>query len=346
MKPTIENLIIEEKVRSTSLCRKLMESYPQAKASFCTTAGRPPAAMNANTLPARTLFLAQHRGRFIKPFPVHPWYCADSRNGCDHSLLMGYNCSASCLYCFTQSYFDHPYPTLFANTYDMVSGLIDFLRQNPAARISTGEFIDSFFLDSITGTSEQILKVMSSFPGSTIEFRSKSSMVDHLPYNEHPRAIAAWSLNPPEVIHETEAGTASFSSRLEAALRLYEKGYKIALRIDPIIMVEAYRQYYADLADAIAEKLGWKAISEVYLGTLRLNRKLLLRLASHRESVRMLDAEYILCPDGKFRPDKFTRIRYYSMIISSIRGHAPELPIHITMEPAYIHDAVLCRTGS
>ncbi|MBI4719986.1 MAG: rhomboid family intramembrane serine protease [Chitinivibrionia bacterium] len=343
MEPLVERLFIDSDSQSSRMAAAVIARYPEAAVVQCGEDGAQFDARSAGPVPERSLFIARNRGRFIRPFPLHPWHRRDGTGGCDYNLLLGFNCSAACSYCFTQAYFEHRCPTLFSNTDDMRDDLRSFLDRRPDARVSTGEFMDSLCLDEVTGTTERILELVRSFPLCALELRTKSCAVDHMPPAGHPNAIAAWSINPSRTILDTEERTAGFRERLEAAGKLRAKGYRIALRIDPIIMNETYLDAYAALADAIEEELPWRHVSEVFLGSVRFDKRMLGLLAAAGGRSALLNTQLILCPDGKYRPHKFARVAMYRRLVAAIARHAPGIPIRLSMEPSYVHDAVFAE---
>jgi hypothetical protein len=56
---------------------------------------------------------------------------------------------------------------------------------------------------------------------------------------------------------------------------------------------------------------------------------------------RLLDAEFVPCPDGYLRPFRHSRIKIYRELVGAIREHAPGIDISMTMEPDYVRRAVL-----
>lgn len=341
MHPRISQIFVDQESRNTPFTRRILAGYPGAEVHHVPEIDPKRLSSGRGRSRSTTLCIAHHRGAFVKPFPDHAWYGVDDAGACGQSLLIGYNCSAACRYCFTRTYFDHPYPTLFSNIDEMLDALETFLSRQPDGRLSTGEFIDSFFLDRFSGTNRRILELLASWPEATLELRTKSDRVDHLPPNSHTGVIVAWSINPPSVIRTIEAGTASFERRLQAAHILRKNGYRIAFRIDPVIMSDAFLPAYRGLAGEIDRAFPWRHVSALYLGAVRFEKRMIGTLAGSKTPDELLDAQHILCPDGKYRPHKYVRLEFYRAIIDGVRRYAPDLPIHLTMEPAYIHDALL-----
>lgn len=288
--------------------------------------------------PRTSVRLIRHSGSFIKQFPNHPWY---GNSGCDYSLILGYNCFCSCTYCFIQTIFEDRTPTLYVNTASLVEELSAFLENNPAAWISTGEYLDSFQLDDVTRTNEILIDVFKRYPMSTLELRTKIDNVAHLPDDPPGGILVTYSINPPEVIKRLEPGTATFERRLQMAGSLFSKGYRVALRIDPIIPTPSLAPSYGELPTLIQDHLGWEKVERIFIGVLRFDEALLTRMSTMPSSTFLLDAEYIRCPDGNYRPPKHERTAIYRSISRAIREHAPRIPISITMEPGYVRSAVL-----
>lgn len=343
MREQVDHLFIEQEARNDPLVGRVVERFPAADISYCNPSDRSAVVRSFRKAPRRGLFLKRHRGSFLKPFPRHPWY--DGGGGVYHNLILGYNCFGSCHYCFIQSIFPDAVPTMYVNEERMLDELRAFLKNDPRAWISTGEYIDSLQLDETTRYTEAIMNVMREFPESTLELRTKSGRVDHLPTNPPAQVRVAYSVSPEIVVTKVEPGTAGLVRRLTQARRLHEKGYVVDIRIDPVIPAAPFAGAYAGLPAEVETHLSWQRVSRVFLGALRFDDGLLKRLASSPVARRLLDAEYVRCPDGKYRPPRHERAALYKQLIHRIRAYRPDIDITIMMEPAYIQQAALARSG-
>jgi DNA repair photolyase len=339
MREHVDQLFVETEARNDPVVGRVIQRFPSAEVSYCDPADRSTVVEAFRRAPRRGLFLKRHRGAFLKPFPRHPWY--DRGGGVYYSLILGYNCFGSCHYCFIQSIFPDAVPTLYVNAERMLDELRRFLRNDPRAWISTGEYIDSFQLDETTRYTEAIMDVMREFPESTLELRTKSGRVDHLPADPPVRARVAYSVSPEAVVAGMEPGTASLDRRLAKAKLLHEKGYAVDIRIDPVIPTTSFVGAYADLPADIERQLSWSRVSRAFLGALRFDEGLLRKLAASTAARRLLDAEYVRCPDGKYRASRHDRTAVYRRLVDGIRAYRPDIDITIMMEPAYIRRAVL-----
>lgn len=338
MNQTITHIIIEKDARDDPLVHRFTRRFPDAAITVCPSPADRPLCVGRLETPRTAIYLGLRRGPYIKEFPQHPWYGAEG--GCLNNLILGYNCSASCRYCFVQTIFDDALPTIFVDSAEMVAELQAFLSKNPDAGVSTGEYIDSLLYDDITGYTEKLMEVFAPFPASTLELRTKSAQVEHLPADPVPQTLVSYSVNPPDVVTVAEPGTPRLETRLTGAGMLHDRGYRIALRIDPIIPAGEFASGYLGLPEAVDRHLGWHRVSKVFLGVLRFDAALLERMTQTAAGRRLLDAEYVPCPDGYFRPFRHARIDIYRELAKGIRRHAPGMEISMTMEPDYVRRAV------
>jgi len=338
MNEPINHIVIEDDVRELPVTRRFLERYPGAEIIGCgSPADRASLVARAHS-PKRTLYLGRRRGPYLKPFPQHPWYGASG--GCETNLILGYNCGASCRYCFVQTIFDDPVPTIFVGDTEMIAQLESYLKHTPDARISTGEYIDSLLFDDITGYTQKLMTVFEPFPSSTLELRTKSQLIDHLPADPIPQVLVSYSINPSDVVTVAEPGTPRLERRLAKARELHDRGYRIALRVDPVIPAAEFVPGYRELPSVVERCLGWRRVSKVFLGALRFDNTLLVRMTQTAGGRRLLDAEFVPCPDGYLRPSRYARIEAYRLLSLGIRRWASRIDISITMEPDYVIRAV------
>jgi spore photoproduct lyase len=102
--------------------------------------------------------------------------------------------------------------------------------------------------------------------GNIILFLSKSSNIKNLLEIEpHNQAIISFSLNAIPVAERWERAP-SVSKRIEAAKKVYQAGYEVRIRIDPMVPIEGWREHYLHLIDIIFQNLVPERIT---LGSLR-----------------------------------------------------------------------------
>lgn len=339
MREQIDIIYADDTVRDSATARRVIAAYPNARVVWCDPSQRESLGASLDHSPRRALYLKHHKGSFLKTFPRHPWY--EGGGGVYYNLIIGYNCYGSCQYCFIQTIFHDALPTMYVNADDMTRELRAFLENDPSAWISTGEYIDSLQIDAATRYTERVMDVMQDFPRATLELRTKSGRVDHLPANPRAKVCVAYSISPRAVVERVEPSTASLQRRLEKARALYEKGYAIDVRIDPIIATPRFADDYRQLPDEIERVLGFDCVQRMFLGVLRFDDDLLKHMASSNAARHMLAAEYVRCPDGRYRPSRHARTAIYRDIVRAARRHRADLDITIMMEPGYVQATAL-----
>jgi spore photoproduct lyase len=78
--------------------------------------------------------------------------------------------------------------------------------------------------------------------------------------------IIAWSLNSPLVSQKYELGAPSFEQRLLAARKVQGAGYRVRIRLDPIVPIQGWKEEYAGTIRRIFDQVSPESIT---IGTLR-----------------------------------------------------------------------------
>jgi len=144
-----------------------------------------------------------------------------------------------------------------------------FILSNSGPEIlNCGELSDSLMGEALKPEPWSVF-IQRIFQGSKhkILYLSKGLSVKNFLDNDWTdNAILAWSVNEPSVSAKWEYLAPDPISRLDAAKEVYEAGYEVRLRIDPIVPVLDYQAKYQKLVDEIFNRLSPERIT---LGTLR-----------------------------------------------------------------------------
>lgn len=333
-----EMVWIDEKSRDSKLVSRLLEIFPEDKIRFV---AEKPFANSAGELSAREfdrskrhLFITPFKGQFFKR-------CPGSRPGlacCNYFVLnWGLQCDMNCSYCYLQSFINTPVLTIYSNLDDALTELRTMAASGLAAqklRIGTGETVDSLSLDPLTLFSHQLIAFFRDYPNWTLEFKTKSALVDQFLEVEHAgNVIASWSVNPQHVITAEEHGTASLAARLDAAERCLLRGYQIAFHIDPMIWHPEWEQNYGELVDEIAGRFTPQKVPYMSVGALRFQPE---QRAIMRERFGMksyvTQAETFVSQDGKLRYDEKLRQQMFKFVLERFKSHSPDWRIFMCME--------------
>jgi len=80
------------------------------------------------------------------------------------------------------------------------------------------------------------------------------------------QVIISYSLNATPAAEKWEKKAPPVSKRLDAAKKLYDAGYEVRIRIDPIVPIDNWQKHYLQLIDEMFSKF---KPSRITLGTLR-----------------------------------------------------------------------------
>ncbi len=280
------------------------------------------------------MFFGVKKGKFLKEY-----YLDEKFRGIKEEYYLSYenNCPFNCLYCYLREYYGHGAFIFYVNIEDMFAELDGFKKKG--AMISCGIVNDSLVMDSITGITKDLIEYFKTREDITLEIRTKSKNIGNLiEAGGAENIITSFTFSPQEIIEKYELGTASLEERVDAAVKLQQAGFKIGLRIDPMINVENCSEKYDEMAEKIFEKLDKNMIANIGIGTLRY-RKGLKQLVTRETKTDLFYSEIITGIDGKERYFKSIRLEMYKNIVRKIKEYG-EFEIYLGMEPDYVWQEV------
>jgi len=212
-------------------------------------------------------------GSIIKRFDKTPVPNKKTDVVCPHfiELKWAYGCPYDCAWCYLKGTFRFrpegispvvkPYEKIELHTRK-------FLEEVRTLEIlNTGEIADSLMHEHIdTPFSKFIIPIFEEQNIHKVLFLTKSSNVKNLLEIEpHNQAIISFSLNAIPVAERWEKAP-HVLKRIEAAKKVFDAGYEVRIRIDPMVPIENWQKYYLDLLEIIFENLTPERIT---LGSLR-----------------------------------------------------------------------------
>ena len=192
---------------------------------------------------------------------------------CPHFLELkwAYGCPYDCAWCYLKGTFRfRPEGTSPAiKNYDKTKlHTKAFLEQvNTPEILNTGEIADSLMNEHADlPFSKLIIPLFEAQSVHKVLFLTKSSNVKNLlEMKSHNQVIVSFSLNAVPVAKRWEKAP-SVSKRIEAAKKLFDAGYEVRIRIDPMVPLKNWPEHYLQLFDIIFENLTPERIT---LGSLR-----------------------------------------------------------------------------
>jgi len=192
---------------------------------------------------------------------------------CPHFLELkwAYGCPYDCAWCYLKGTFRFqpegtspvvkPYEKIELHTRK-------FLQEVKTPEIlNTGEIADSLMNeDTKMPFSKFIIPIFEAQKVHKILFLTKSSNVSNLlEIAPHNQAIISFSLNAIPVAKRWEKAPAVLK-RIEAAKKVFDAGYEVRIRIDPMVPIENWAEHYLQLLDILFDNFTPERIT---LGSLR-----------------------------------------------------------------------------
>ena len=254
----------------------------------------------------------------------------------DKLVLASNGCFYNCDWCFLKGTYraNQNYITVRVQ-YDKIKDMLTKRLKTASAPVmfDTGEMADSLSMEHLTRSGQELIPWFADQPNGYMYMLTKSTNVEpilKLKHNKH--TVLAWSINATMVSNWFEVGAPKPMERLRAAKLAQKAGYPIRIRLDPIIPVLNWKQYYSGIIKSIFEEVKPERIT---LGTLRFEgqlykvRNAMLASAKLKELadtlVPMLDK--IKLPNGKMSVGKYSfpvdqRIDIFKFVIEEIRKYS------------------------
>ncbi len=287
----------------------------------------------------RHLAIAAKKGEPVKEFRRH----SRLKQAREYYLVHAAGCPFDCSYCYLQSYFQNPVPTIFVNTgalFEQVEEIAKGATAGGDILFHAGETADALALEHLSGFAADAVDFFSGLDSATLELRTKSANVDSiLPLAHGGRTVVSWTLTPHAIADEYERGAASIETRLAAASDCAGAGYPVGLRLDPVIHFDGWRRAYRRLLEEISQSLSPQAIHSIVLGCFRFPPRLREVMIDRFGRDRLVLGQFLPSPDGKMRYFRHIREEMYREILRLIReflGEQCAKKTALSMEPEYV----------
>lgn len=258
---------------------------------------------------------------------------------CPHFYILAFanGCPFQCEYCYLYLTLRHyPEPTVFSNTARMYQEVREWLRytEEPSV-LNTGEVADSLAWDRQVRLSENLIPLFADQTKHKLLFLTKSTVISGLKKIEpNPQVIVSFSLNADKVARLYEHRAPPVALRLKSASELKRLGYKIRIRIDPIIPIDNWKMEYLPLIDKVNEL----EPETVTLGSLRFFPNLLNYARYGKDVFKYACDNHD--PDGRFRIPYEQRLEIYQYFIFQL----PARRLGLCKETETLHKQ-LCLNG-
>lgn len=174
---------------------------------------------------------------------------------CPHYYILSHanGCPYSCAYCYLQltlRYADRP--VVFTNLQALRRELRGFLSGMIPAVVNCGALSDGLAFDPVTGLTREIVPMFAAQTRHVLLIVTKSTHVAHLlDMPPTPQVIVSFSLNSEAVSSRYERRAPPPEERIAAARRLRGAGWRVRVRLDPLLPLPNWRDDYARVIERI-----------------------------------------------------------------------------------------------
>lgn len=193
----------------------------------------------------------------------------DHENFYYSSSLLG--CLYDCEYCYLQGLYQSANSVLFVNIEDFFKEVEPLLDKKTLIAISYDT--DTLALESLLNLSSKWIDFAKDKPNLNLEIRTKSANFKALKGVEvNKNVVLAWSVSPQNIIDLYENKTPSLKQRLKAIKDAIDKGWRVRVSIDPIIITQNYKNLYIELVKELFESVDASKLYSMTIGSFRMSK--------------------------------------------------------------------------
>ena len=162
---------------------------------------------------------------------------------------------------------------LFVNYEDFEHALVEHFKQHQTQTsfYFSGYDCDSLAFEPVSEFVSHFLPVFTRYPNAFLELRTKSTQIRTLQSGQVlENVVAAFSFTPEETAQRWEHKVPSVDKRIDAMVKLAQRGWKIGLRFDPLIYQRDFAKAYTHLFESIFSRIEPHRVHSVSLGLFRL----------------------------------------------------------------------------
>ncbi len=267
----IHTIYIEEEIRDHPRTLRICQRFPNARTIYCE---RYTSVFNNNSQNFRlqkknpALILAKKHQKYVLPTPAG--YGVGSERNFYFSHML--NCLYDCRYCFLQGMYRSANYLIFVNYEDFFEEITNTASASTEdSWFFSGYDCDSLAMDPVTDFMPTALEYFSNHPKSYLEIRTKSTQIRSLLNHEAmPNCVVAFSFSPNNTYKKLEHGVPDINKRIRAMKKLQNNGWRLGLRLDPVIYSPTLQADYESLLENIFQSIDAKLLHSVSYGMFRL----------------------------------------------------------------------------
>ena len=209
------------------------------------------------------------------------------------------NCLYNCQYCFLQGMYPSANLVAFANEDDFFkaarNAVVQRKNKNQPLVLSISYNTDLLASENIIPFCRHWIEFASTQSDILIEIRTKSALFNVLKnVKPHKNVLLGWTLSPQEVIEKYEWDTPPLDRRLNAVRQALEKGWKVRLCFDPVMIIPQWQKVYGRFLDELFEAIPVDQIYDAVVGVFRMNKDFFQRARKREPKVDIYYKDYEL----------------------------------------------------
>lgn len=320
----IQTIYIEEQIADHPRTLEILKRFPDTRKIPCQRYGE---IFNRKAQSFRlqkqqtALILASKYKSFVLPTPKNYGIGSDENYYFSHML----NCLYDCRYCFLQGMYESSHYVLFVNYESFAQEIKNKIKASEKeVHFFSGYDCDSLALDPITKFLDYFLPIFRENSSALLEIRTKSTQIRTL-LNTEPleKCVLAWSFTPTEIANALEHKTPSVDRRIDAIIKLQERGWRIGLRFDPLIYSSEYQDQYQRLFTDTLTKCKPELLHSVSLGSFRLPKRFFKKMQKMYPNEKLF-ASPLQEEHGMFSYKEKIRSEMLNFCSREILKHIPE----------------------
>lgn len=237
------------------------------------------------------------------------------------------NCLYDCDYCFLQGMHATANILYHPDQEEYLAEIDSILARDGSLYLSISYLSDLLGFERSLGLVEWWIEAARTRRGLEIEVRTKSDGYGALRGIEPTdRVIFTWSLSPDAIARREESGTAAFAQRILDARRAVERGWRVRLCYDPVVIVPGWETIYAEAISETFRRVPAAGIEAVSFGVFRMYPEFLERIRAEREASVLTDG--IVEGDEVASYDTRTRSLVSETLTRELLRYLPQERIH------------------
>jgi len=242
------------------------------------------------------------------------------------------NCLYNCDYCFLQGMYPSANLVVFVNQEEMESAVITELKQRPYPHdpmmLSISYNTDLLAFENILPMTRAWIDFAKQHPELQLEVRTKSALfsaIDEMVPTD--QVLLAWTLSPEKVVKANELNTPPLTKRLAAVRSAMEKGWKVRICFDPVMIYSGWESDYKALIDKVISTLEGDQIFDATVGVFRMGQDYFNRIRKSSPESNVYYQQFENA-DGVVTVTQSERLAVTHFMKESLSGFIPVEKIH------------------